>query len=691
MNPLGVGDPLRLGPYRLVGVLGSGGMGKVYLGRDGRGRPAALKMLRPELAHDPMMAQRFVREAQAASAVRSKGVARVLEAQTEGGRPWIASEFLAGPTLHEAVERYGRFDEPAVRALGAMLGRTLHEIHACGLVHRDLKPANIVLTSRGPRVIDFGIARPEHGLTLTTTGQVPVTPGYGPPEQVLGERVGPAADVFALGAVLTFAATGERAFPGEHVAAVQYEVVHGRPRLEALPSGLPALIEPCLDKQAARRPGPEEVARVAAPPRGADGAWRRGPLADRIAERERAAARMTALPAAGDTDPAAGASRRRVLTALAGGAVLVAGGGGGAWYLLNRDDEDGSHQWDAEPLGTYEAGKAPAPLWGPFDVAREEAPAPVTLRNVVVVAAQGGGLHGYDVRSGGRRWKAAISLGDGPLLVAPGADGDEGAVLVGAGPTGEVFGLGADGRGRWTASAGAAVLLAADSKAVYLVTRNNRLRAVSLSTHKPLWTAKLPVDSTAEHPARAAVAGNRMVVHGADGNVAGVEVAGGRTVWGPRRQSFAGAALVPAVDGRADGVVYLGGRRLTALSTADGSQKWTQPAAEGAGWSSPALHGKGLYAANAGDLEARAVADGQAVWTVTVAGERVTEPPTVQRNTAWVPMDDTGTEGITAVDTRKGAEAWTWVQGASGPWQSTGAGNRVFLLQGGALTAMPVV
>ena len=117
----------------------------------------------------------------------------------------------------------------ALRALAAQLARTLHDIHAAGLVHRDLKPPNIVLTSTGPRVIDFGIARPEHGLTLTTTGQIPVTPGYGAPEQVLGQRVGPAADVFSLGAVLAYAASGRRAFDAAHVAAVQYEVVHGKP------------------------------------------------------------------------------------------------------------------------------------------------------------------------------------------------------------------------------------------------------------------------------------------------------------------------------------------------------------------------------------------------------------------------------------------------------------------------------
>ncbi|EPD93406.1 PQQ-binding-like beta-propeller repeat protein [Streptomyces albus] len=682
MNPLGVGDPLRLGPYRLVGVLGAGGMGKVYLGRDGQGRAAAVKVLRPELAHDAGMAQRFVREAQAASAVRSTGVARVLAARTEGGRPWIASEFLAGPTLHEAVQRHGPLDEAAVRLLGAALGKTLHEIHAAGLVHRDVKPSNIVLTSRGPRVIDFGIARPEHGLTLTATGQAPVTPGYGPPEQVLGQRVGPAADVFALGAVLVLAATGRRAFTGEHVAAVQYEVVHGQPRLEAVPEGLLPLVAACLDKDAARRPAPAGVARALAPPRTARRVWRKGPLAEDIAERERNAARLTAWPAAGE-QRRGGPSRRRLLTAAAGGGVVLAAGGAGAWYWLgDGGGEDGG--WDAEPLSRYETGKPPSALWGPFTVAREDAPAPVAVRDVVVVAAENGGVHGYDVRTGGRRWRAA-GTPVGPLLASAGRE----PAVLGADDSGDVFAVGADGEGRWSAAADASVLLAADTETLYLATKDNRLRAVGLVTRKTVWTAKLPVASSPERPALAAVAQGRLVVHGSDGRVAGVDVRDGRTVWGPRRQSAEGTALLPATGG--DGLVHLGGRRLVALAVADGSQKWAQPAAEDSGWGAPARRGAVLYAANAGDVEARDAENGTGDWTVTL--DTTTLPPdapVVQRNTAWVALQRDGSDGVTALDTRKGAQAWTYVQGTAGPWRAEAAGNRVFLLQGGTLTALPV-
>ena len=331
MKPLGPGDPLRLGPYRLLGVLGEGGMGKVYFGQDGHGHRAAVKSLRPELAHDQQLVQRFVREAQTARSVTGKGVARVLDAQVEGGRPWIAAEFLAGPDLEQAIAAHGPLDAPTVHILASALARALHEIHAAGIVHRDLKPANIVLTSDGPRVIDFGIARPEHGLTLTTAGQIPVTPGYGAPEQVLGHRVGPAADVFSLGAVLAFAAGGTRAFTGDHVAAVQYEVVHGQPQLSCVPEPLRALIAPCLAKEPGARPGPEQIALAFAPPRRAEKVWRQGGLAPLIGRYETEAARL--IPA----DPAAAPmhrTRRRFLTALAtGGAAHAVGGGTAARRL----------------------------------------------------------------------------------------------------------------------------------------------------------------------------------------------------------------------------------------------------------------------------------------------------------------------------------------------------------------------
>lgn len=691
MNPLGTGDPLRLGPYRLIGVLGVGGMGKVYLGRDGGGQPVAVKVLRPELAYDSHLVQRFVREAHAAEAVRSEGVARVLGAQTEGGRPWIATEFLAGPTLNGAVEKYGPFEAAAVRALGAVLARTLRDVHAAGLVHRDLKPSNIVLTSSGPRVIDFGIARPEHGLTLTTTGQAPVTPGYGPPEQVLGQRVGPSADVFALGAVLTYAATGVSAFSGGHIAAVQYGVVHGEPQLEKLPADLRPLIAPCLAKEADWRPVPDQVATVLAPPRNADSAWRSGPLAEDIAERERTAARLSALhdagPAtqAGGPGPGGGPSRRRVLTGLAAGGVLVAGGGAAAWAWLREGDADGADPWAAEPLSDYEEGTPPSTLWGPVQTAGDTSAAPLPVRDLVLIAPDGGRLAAYDVRDGRRRWQAK-GVGPAARVVSPSEDED---AVFAAGESGRLVALNAeDGRERWSVALDVSVLLAADSEAVYVSTGDGRLRAVGTATRKELWTVRSPVRSTAQQPAQAAAADGCLVVYGDDGKAAGIAADSGKILWGPMAQSQAGGALAPAV---AAGTVYLGGTRLRALTLADGKEKWARPSSGDSGWGAPAVEGDVLFAVDGVDLKACKTADGTENWTLTMESEELPQTaPVVQGHTVWVVLDSTGAGGVAAVDTRSGKKAWPYTEGDTDRWQLAAAGNRVFLLHGRSLTALPV-
>lgn len=692
MNPLGTGDPLRLGPYRMIGVLGAGGMGKVYLGRDNRGQPAAVKVLRPELAHDPGLAQRFVREAQAAQAVQGKGVARVLGAQTEGGRPWIATEFLAGPTLDAAVERHGPFDDSGVRAVGAALARTLRDVHTAGLVHRDVKPSNIVLTSAGPRIIDFGIARPEHGLTLTSTGEAPVTPGYGPPEQVLGRRVGPAADVFALGAVLAYAASGDRVFDGGHVAAVQYEVVHGEPRLELLAPPLRGMLAPCLAKTPEQRPTPEQLGRACAPPARADRVWKRGELAADIAEREREAARLAALPGAdtvgADGGTGGGPSRRRLLTGVAaGGAVLAAGGGTTAWLLLGRDD---GNSWDAKPLAKYERGSAPRALWGPLQGAADKAPAPTPARDLIVVASQRGGVRAYDVRSGKRRWQTERIRGRTGALVC----GENEETVLGLGASGALVALGTgNGRPDWQVKdADAAHLMAVDEEAVYVTTQKGGLRAVALDSHRPRWDVHPPVRTSAAKPAKGVAADGRLVVYGTDGTVAALDTASGKTAWGPKRLGLGTPpdVLAPTV---ADGVVYLGGRKLTALGLADGDVKWSKPASSDSGWGSPALDDDVLYAVDGADFRARRTRDGGNAWTLQLEARRLPRgaAPVVQAHTAWLAFGDLGEQEVVAIDTRKGERAWSYSQGGRGAFHLAGAGNRVFLQQGGMLTAMPVV
>ncbi|WP_129838890.1 protein kinase [Streptomyces sp. RFCAC02] len=265
MQPLRDHDPDRIADYRLIGRLGEGGMGVVYLARSSRGRTVAVKTIRAELAASPEFRRRSARETAAARRVGGDRAAPVLAADPDAPLPWVATAYVAGPTLHEVVAaRYGPLPEYSVRALAAGLCRALDDIHAAGLVHRDLKPSNVLITIDGPTVIDFGIARAlDDSLTggLTTTGAVIGSPGFMSPEQVRGETLTVASDVFALGAVLAFAACGRLPFgaPDGAPHALMYRVVHESPDLAGVPEPLRGLVGHCLAKDPADRPALAEL------------------------------------------------------------------------------------------------------------------------------------------------------------------------------------------------------------------------------------------------------------------------------------------------------------------------------------------------------------------------------------------------------------------------------------------------
>ncbi|MFD7359588.1 PQQ-binding-like beta-propeller repeat protein [Streptomyces sp. NPDC059885] len=698
MNPLGTGDPLRLGPYRLLGVLGEGGMGKVYLGRDSGGGTAAVKVLRPELAHDRHLAQRFVREAEMARAVTSKGVARVLGARTEGGRPWIAAEFLTGPTLDEAVRTYGPMDEPTVRALGHFLSRTLNDIHAAGLVHRDLKPGNIVLTSSGPRVIDFGIARPEHGLTLTTTGQIPVTPGYGAPEQVLGQRVGPPSDVFSLGALLAYAASGRRAFDATHVAAVQYEVVHGTPDLSQVPPALQQLIGPCLAKDPALRPVPTQITTAFAPPKGADRAWRKGPLAEDIARRETGVKQLTAGPSPDTVVQGAAPTRRRFLAlAGAGAGVLAVGGGAGVW-LLTRDGKTNPTA-DVPPATTApvapyisvidtKPGTTPKPLWGPLDVAARNGRPPLPAGDVLIVHAKAGGLLALAVTDGRERWRTSEVRADAGFVSV--AD----RLVVGADDKGVAHAfVAATGKPVWQTDTSADYLLCADATHVYLVTKDNELRALNAWTLETAWSR--PMESPASGaPATAAVGVGRIVVLGRDGQAISVDTKTGETDWKFRGYSTAGAA--PAVDG---GTVYLPGPVLTARELRTGEIEWTEDAkstgltSTSDGWGTPTAKDGLVFVADGIHAYRYTTMPGVLFpvsdWYEVLDGlGSATSAPAVEGATVWLPAPDDSDVRVVHKKTRN--VLFTAKMKLEGPYQLASAAHRVFIARGGRVAAMPV-
>ncbi|MGW7485868.1 protein kinase domain-containing protein [Streptomyces sp. NPDC054786] len=310
MESLTADDPRVLGGYRLLGRLGAGGMGRVYLGRSAGGRTVAVKVVHAHFAADDQFRARFRREIESARRVGGAWTAPVLDADPDAAVPWIATGYAAGPSLAQAVADLGPLAEHSVRALGAGLAEALAAVHALGLVHRDVKPSNVLLTLDGPLLIDFGIARATEGTaSLTSTGVSVGSPGYMAPEQILGKGAAGAADVFSLGAVLAFAATGVSPFSGDSSATLLYKVVHEEPELASPLAGeLRELVAGALAKNPADRPAPEALAaRLAG--EGSGGAaglvragWLPAPLVERVS---RQAVELLNLEAGEETEAGA--------------------------------------------------------------------------------------------------------------------------------------------------------------------------------------------------------------------------------------------------------------------------------------------------------------------------------------------------------------------------------------------------
>lgn len=464
MEPLRSTDPARIAGYRVLGRLGAGGMGVVLLGRSPGGALVAIKLIRAEYADDAGFRARFRREVAIARQVRNRWAVPVVDADTEAPAPWLATEFVPGPPLSEAVGGGGPLPERSVRALGSMLAEALEAVHGAGLVHRDVKPGNVLLGLDGPRLIDFGIARALDDTVLTATDAIVGSPGFLSPEQAQGRRIGPPSDVFSLGCVLVYAATGGRPFGSGPVEAMLFRTVHDPAELGALPPGLRPVVEACLSKEPEGRPTAGDIRRAFAP-EAPGGGWLPGPVTHLIAERS---ARMLALPDieatsldAGATGqagftadpgatPAVGAGgrdstavprslgRRRFLTYVTGGAALAAAGGTTAWLATASGGEkdpggDGTGRGDATAARPELRIGLQADLSGPSAstgrgqeraalLAVEEhnarADAPFTLR--LVVADDGGD---------GEKAKAAVRrFAEDPLVIAAiGATGADAA------------------------------------------------------------------------------------------------------------------------------------------------------------------------------------------------------------------------------------------------------------------------
>jgi len=273
MEPLEADDPRQVGRFEIVARLGAGGMGRVYLARSSSGEQFALKMIHQFLSDDMQFRRRFEREVMAARKVTGENTAALVDADPDARPPWMATEYVDGPTLSELIDRGGPLTLSSSAWLAAGMAKALISIHAAGLVHRDLKPSNVLMSATGAKLIDFGIAQASGASSLTMTGLVTGSAGFMSPEQAQAERVTEASDVFALGTVLYFAATGLRPFGEGSMISVTYRVVHADPELSLIrDEGMRDLIEDCLQKDPRRRPTPQEIYERC--PGIADGTWR---------------------------------------------------------------------------------------------------------------------------------------------------------------------------------------------------------------------------------------------------------------------------------------------------------------------------------------------------------------------------------------------------------------------------------
>ncbi|MBC9715949.1 protein kinase [Streptomyces sp. TRM66268-LWL] len=526
--PLLTEDPRELGRHRLVGRLGAGGMGQVYLARSPGGRHVALKTVHAHLAADPHYRERFRREATAARKVTGTYTAPVLDADPDAELPWLATAFLPGVTLRQAVAATGPLLAPAVRALTAALAEALRDIHAARLVHRDLKPSNILVTREGPRVVDFGIARAEHDAALTETGGMIGTPGYMSPEQIVdGRSVTAATDVFALGAVLTFAATGEGAFRADTVPALLYQIVNEEPDLSGVPEDLRELIGRCLAKSPQQRPTPDELLRSTAAAQPATW-WRDEPVHSLVTDAEGA---VRALP---EPEPATKPmpqapqppSWRRELTRrgllTAGGAGLIGlfgyalahspadadGGTGEAWKVTRGAGGPGGIRWQ---LGT-ESGHVDALLATPLGI---------VLHGAEDVPSSTGVVQLRTAATGKRRWSAE-SGSDVPADWGVTGDGILLAGGLGLTPTTVATGkslpkpTAPDPAQKWYVPAGT----------VMVICEERLLRAVSLTSGAELWRRDQYTDRR-----RPAVAGGRLLLPHDYNEPACVDAKSGEVLW----------------------------------------------------------------------------------------------------------------------------------------------------------------
>ncbi|WP_405753498.1 serine/threonine-protein kinase [Streptomyces sp. NBC_01411] len=751
MDLLQPDDPRTLGNYRLLGRLGAGGMGRVYLARSPGGRTVAVKVVRQDLAADPAFRERFRHEVDMARRVSGRYTAPVVDAAPDEPLPWLATAYVLGPDLTDVVEAHGPLPEHTVRALGTGLAAALQEVHAAGLIHRDLKPSNVLLAAGGPRVIDFGIARAVDGNRLTQTGVVVGSPGFMPPEQAMGQDVGTAGDVFSLGVVLAFAATGRNVF-GDAVAAATmlYQVVHAEPDLTGVPQMLTGLIRACLAKDPAQRPTPAEILQSLDPKNTGEvfADWLPSAVSSTIAthasrildldtptggdipvparaETVTAAGAAHGLPtatafpaaapqgfgpvptlanSAGDTSAPAAPSRRRFFRIAAGSVTGVAVvGAGGAW-LATRDSGTNpvvKPTEKPEAFTTPPNGVAPQPLWHktPGNDNLDYDVPPLVIGDVAVIS--GDEMQGFDVKSGARRWKTGeLETTDGAgKIVASG-----GMFFCGSGDyDGTLVGIDAKtGKEAWRTRLGgklsAKAPIGADDKRIYGIAevqdsdiKKNltAIVAIDIKTRKLAW--QQPRDEGTEDFGFALTVVPGCLVY-TDGrkNLTVRNSANGRQLWSKKVGDGSTANKV----GVHANTVMVSGKTMRAFDLKSGDPLWTLPPAGRRGFEPPFVFDGVAYAF---DYDSGVWAinpkTGKKIW---MSGDLARKP----FSDNLVKVGDTlyaasvfESGGVYAIDAKTGSLRWTYNDGRSldDRYRVAAAGARLMAAHGNELYALPAV
>ncbi|MCW2859703.1 MAG: serine/threonine protein kinase [Actinoallomurus sp.] len=602
MDPLQAEDPRRIRGYQLLGRLGAGGMGTVYLGRSPAGLPVAIKVVHAELAEQPSFRTRFAREVAAARAVSGAFTAPVIDADPNASSPWLVTGYLPGMTLHEAVVEYGPFPVPAVFALGASLAEALVSIHRAGVVHRDLKPANVILAPDGPRLIDFGIAHTADAAVVTRAGHLIGSPGFLAPEQAVGGATGPASDVFAFGAVLTFAATGEGPFGRGTAPALVYRVVHDAARLEGVTDpGLRAVIAACLRKDPLSRPYAAwllEQLSTHAP--AVDVLHGTGWLPDGVALR--IAERAPVLP---------GPDRRRFLV-IGGGAVAALAAGGAVVAALARTGEARPGVSTAPslppiPSPTPTATPADAQQRWSRDIGTDPYGGIAVASGILCVSGDQGRLYGLDAASGRQRWRHTVSgRGAGAATWRTPVISGRGLYVGWPAKDGVLYAFDVvTGRERWRYQvAFDARTPVASGGLVYIGDGDGILHAVDAATGAVRWRRSIGgVLSSRPFTAGGVLyADTTKALYALDART-------GRTRW---RRAMAGGAVGPTA---AAGLVFCanGQAELFALRAGDGAQRWTFTGGTSVG--TPYVAGGTVYVADgSGNMNALDAATGGVRW-----------------------------------------------------------------------------